>query len=692
LVKALPSAAEGLSVTVRATFDFVRFAGNSSDVAIVIDSLGTILAVSHSVSLLLGYASDDQVGRNVVEYVHPDELDLAVGLLAAAKEIAGQTASISVKVKHAAGHWVPFEVLPLNLLSTDGFIVLTGRDVSERHRLQRQTESDEKRFRALATSAPVAIFHIDLDGNCEFVNDRWTELSGQVFNDALGQGWISIIDRQDQLKLASIRDGLENSGMFSMSLHTKSGLLRSVVGRWTALFDEVDGRRTGYVGTIEDVTEQRALEALLMHQATHDSLTGLPIRVVLHEHLVHSLARAERGGHRVGAIFVDLDRFKVVNDSLGHEAGDRLLTAVASRMTSSLRATDIVGRFGGDEFVVIAEGKNDQWILELTARIQSIFVEPFELGIGQPYSCTASIGIALSVPGSTPETLMRDADAAMYRAKERGRGRAEQFDARMRERAVDRLALESDLRRAVSADELVVLYQPIVRSAGRSLTAVEALVRWNHPVRGLLSPEAFIGIAEETGLILPLGDWILERACRDLADADNVTLNVNLSARQFHDELLVDRITDLVGRTGFSPNRLRLEITESVLASNFDEAIGILGRLKSLGVSIAVDDFGTGYSSLNYLSKFPVDSLKIDRSFIQGLGSQSGDSHIVRTVIALAHALDLTATAEGVETEGQLAELCSLGCDFAQGYFFDKPVSLERLRSVWLSQEISPAP
>ncbi len=673
-------------------FEFVRFAGNASDVAVVIDATGVILAVSASAETLLGYAGHTVLGRNVIEFLHPDDLDRAAGLLAVAEEIAGQTRSVETKVLHAEGYWVPFEFLPRNMLATDGLIVLTGRDVADRRRLQARTEADEKRFRALATSAPIAIFHIDLDGNCEFVNDRWTHLSGQSFDEALGQGWISVVDRKDQLKFAAIRGNSERSGTMNLVLHTKPGLRRSVVGRWTALFDEDHGHKTGYVGTMEDVTEQLAMEALLMHQATHDALTGLPNRVIMNEHLTHGIARAERSGDRIGVIFVDLDRFKVVNDSLGHEAGDRLLAAVASRMTGSLRASDIVGRFGGDEFVVIAEGSDDTWVTELTARVQAIFAAPFELGIGQPYSCSASIGIAISVAGSTPETLMRDADAAMYRAKERGRGRAEQFDARMRERAIDRLALESDLRRALGRDELVLLYQPIVKSVGAHIYAVEALIRWNHPVRGLLSPEAFIGIAEETGLILPLGDWILERACTDLREAHDVVVNVNLSARQFRDERLVERVASTLASTGFDANRLVLEITESVLATDFEEAILILQRLKELGVSIAVDDFGTGYSSLSYLSRFPVDSLKIDRSFIQGLGSPSGDSHIVRTVIALAHALNITATGEGVESAGQLAELCSLGCDFVQGFHFDRPVSLDRLSSLWLNPERAAAP
>lgn len=664
---------------------FVRFAGNARDVSILIDAEGTILAATESVLPLLGYRLEETLGTNITGYVHVEDLTRAANLLADAPVLAGRTETVEVHVVHAGGHSVLFEFLPLNRLADDGVIVLTGRDITERKRLQDEAQASELQFKALAVSAPIAIFRLDRDARCEFVNERWTELTGQSLEDAVEFGWLSVVDHHDQLKFAEVRDGNESSGVLNISLHIANGSVRRVVGRWTELTNDA-GIRTGYVGTMEDVTEQMAMEALLMHQATHDSLTGLPNRVVLHEHLTHHLALCERTGERIAVIFIDLDRFKMVNDSLGHDVGDRLLEVVANRLRSALRTSDVVGRFGGDEFVVIASGESEHWIRELSARVQGVFSEPFALGTGAPYACTASVGIALSESGSSPETLMRDADVAMYRAKELGRGRVEQFDARLRIRAVERLALESDLRRAVENKELVVLYQPIVHSHGEELAGVEALVRWEHPTRGLLSPEAFIMIAEETGLILPIGDWILEQACSDLVRTPNVHLSVNLSSRQFNDGDLVHRVRTILQRVNFPASQLTLEITESVLASNFDDAVSILSGLKDLGIQIAVDDFGTGYSSLNYLSKFPVDSLKVDRSFTQGLGSASGDSEIVKSVIALAHALNLTTTAEGVETVGQLSALRSLGCDFSQGYYFDVPVSMAELRETWLDK------
>jgi diguanylate cyclase (GGDEF)-like protein/PAS domain S-box-containing protein len=666
-------------------YGFMRFAGNALDVGIVINASGTILAASQSASPLLGYPLDALVGRNVVDFILDRDIETASRLLSTAGEIAGTTRSVDIRILHHEGHWIPHEVLPLTLLATEGIIVLTCRNISERLRIQEERITEELRFRALAMSVPIAIFQLTNDGFCEFVNQRWTELTGQPMDEAAGAGWINVIDRTDQLKLVEVQSGTAATGVMDLRLHGHNGQHRSIIGRWSALFD-TEGQRTGFVGTMEDVTERKTLEERLVHQATHDALTGLPNRLILNEHLAYSLARAKRTHERVGVIFCDLDRFKIVNDSLGHETGDRLLKAVARRMSTALRETDVVGRFGGDEFVVLVSGPDESAIREAANRLQAIFAEPFDIGLGRPYASSGSIGIALSTPESTPETLLRDADVAMYRAKERGRGRAEEFDERLRARALDRLALMSDLPHALANNELVLLYQPILGTPACQIFSVEALVRWDHPTRGRLSPDVFIGLAEETGLILPIGDWILEHACRELLPVTGVMLNVNLSSLQVDDPGLVDRVAAALQRTGFPGSRLMLEITESVLMQNVEKTVETLRGLKALGVSIAVDDFGTGYSSLNYLSSFPIDSLKVDRSFIQGLGFHAeSDREIVRTVIALAHSLGLRATAEGVETDAQLAALRLLGCDFVQGFLFDEPVTLDVLCTNWIT-------
>jgi diguanylate cyclase (GGDEF)-like protein/PAS domain S-box-containing protein len=661
-----------------------RFAGNARDIVVAVDPQGVLVAASQSVQRILGYVVDDIVGTSMLRYLHPEDLTLAATLLADAPSLAGSTETVEVRVLHANGSAVPFEILPLNMLTTDGIVVMTGRDVTERHRLETERRATEERFQAVAKAAPVAIFRLDPSGQCEFINDCWTELCGQPVEDALGMGWIGVVARRDQNKLAALRDSDRDTGTVDLVLYDHRIQARhEVVGRWARLFDPT-GTNIGFVGTLEDVTERRALEARLSHQATHDPLTGLPNRVIINEHLRLQLLESLQSVERFAVVFCDLDRFKVVNDSLGHDTGDRLLISVAARLRAVLREGELVGRFGGDEFVVFAPVKDATASAELTERLRGVFEEGFDIGIGHPYPCTASMGVAVADVDSTPESLLRDADVAMYRAKEQGRGRSEEFDGRLRARALERLTLEADLPGAMRNDQLVVLYQSIVSVGTGKLHAVEALLRWDHPVRGRLSPEVFLSIAEEGGLILEIGEWVLQRACTDLLALEGVRLNVNLSARQVHDEHLVARVAKVLESTGFPGERLILEITESALLSNSAATLATMQQLKALGVSIAVDDFGTGYSSLTYLSKFPIDALKVDRSFVQGLGQTSSDGEIVRAVVALADALGLTTTAEGVETKGQLARVQDLGCDLAQGYLFDRPFATEELHALML--------
>ncbi|MDQ3757952.1 MAG: bifunctional diguanylate cyclase/phosphodiesterase, partial [Actinomycetota bacterium] len=393
----------------------------------------------------------------------------------------------------------------------------------------------------------------------------------------------------------------------------------------------------------------------------------------------------------LAVLFVDLDRFKVVNDGLGHAAGDELLVEVGRRLRDTIRPSDTVARFGGDEFVVLLdEVASEEHALDVAARIGDLFSVPFLLS-GREVSVSASVGVAVSTgrPGEDAETLVRDADAAMYRAKERGKARVEIFDDAIRMRAVRRLETEQALRRAVERGELELAYQPGVRIENGQVAAVEALARWRHPERGVISPMEFIPIAEETGLILRLGNWVLEQAValssrlQWASEPGHVmTVAVNLSARQLGDPGLVDRIRSLLRDHSLPPRGLSLEITESVLMEDAESARRMLSDLKDLGVYIAVDDFGTGYSSLAYLKRFPVDALKVDKSFVDGLGRESEDSAIVRAIVMLAQTLGLDTVAEGVETQQQLDELVPLGCVFAQGYHFARPMpagELERL-------------
>jgi diguanylate cyclase (GGDEF)-like protein/PAS domain S-box-containing protein len=444
---------------------------------------------------------------------------------------------------------------------------------------------------------------------------------------------------------------------------------------------------------LADALERHSADEALRHRVLHDSLTGLPNRLSFVDSLRDALRRSIASGSPVGILFLDLDHFKLINDSIGHHAGDDLLQAVAPRLRAHLRPGDIVARFGGDEFGILVDRLTDEDEAQAIAdRVAGAFSEPYSMG-GADHFVTASIGIAVARPtGREPvdaEMLIRDADAAMYRAKERGRGRCEVFDAEMRARAVRRLETERELRHALDRNELELHYQPVIALGSGEITGLEALVRWKHPKRGLLDPGEFVPIAEDSGLIEPIGRWVQETASRQALgwhelrpDQRPLDVAVNLSARQVAHRDLADAVREILARTGLDPVNLRLEVTESVLVEESANATATLEALSEIGVRLVLDDFGTGYSSLAYLNRFPFDALKIDRSFVEGLGVEQERTAIVEAVIGMARALSLDAIAEGVENEAQLSELRRLGCDFAQGHLFSRPLAPQKVTSL----------
>ncbi len=454
-----------------------------------------------------------------------------------------------------------------------------------------------------------------------------------------------------------------------------------------------------------EISERQRIEEKLIHDAFHDVLTGLPNRALFIDRLKIAINRFGRHTERQFAVFfIDLDRFKLINDSLGHLKGDSLLVGVARRLEGVLRSSDIVARLGGDEFMVLVEELKDPYDAFLLAQqIQEVLRQPFVID-GHDLFVSASIGIALSDTGYTrPEAIMRDADTAMYRAKAAGKARSEVFDKEMHTQGVKRLQLETELRWAIERDEFTIRYQPIINLDTLQIAGFEALVRWQHPERGLLEPEEFIAVAEETGMIVQIGQWVLRESCRQqqvwetkrrLRDLNSVplTMSINLSCKQFLQPDLVEQVEGALSEAGLPASCLKLEITESHVMQNTDLAIAMMNRLRALGIEFSLDDFGTGCSSLDHLHRLPVSFLKIDRSFVTRMQTNGENYEIIRTIIMLAHNFKMKVVAEGIETDWQLAQLRQMGSEFGQGYLFAQPETLEKVES-WLmaEKEISPA-
>jgi diguanylate cyclase (GGDEF)-like protein/PAS domain S-box-containing protein len=550
-------------------------------------------------------------------------------------------------------------------------------DITEQHRAERAVRASEERFRALVQHGSDVIAIIGHDGGVRYMSPSVERVLGRDPDWCSGQAAQAWIHPDDLAAAAgafeqALRDP-QARPVLEIRVQHRDGSWRVLEAMATGVVDVPEV--AGVVVNAHDVTERKQAEAALMHEALHDSLTGLPNRALFLDRLGQCLARSQRSGAATTVLFVDIDRFKVVNDSMGHFAGDKVLVAAAEAIRGVVRAADTVSRLGGDEFAICCEGVSRAGASALAERIAEALADPIVVD-GRTLYLTASIGITESRSNEdTPETMLRDADTAMYRAKERGRARCEVFDDVLRRRATDRLDLESGLRRAIAENELRLHYQPQFDLRTGEVVGAEALVRWQRPGSGLVAPDAFIPLAEETGLVVPLGAWVLRQACTEAVLLPG-PVSVNLSGRQLTDDGLLDVVAATLDATGCDPARLWLEITETVVMADAERNAEVLARLRDLGVRIAIDDLGTGYSSLAYLKRFPVDFLKIDRSFVDGLGTEADDSAIVAAIIDLAASLRLGVIAEGVETELQRDELRRLGCDVGQGYLWSPAVPL----------------
>lgn len=564
-----------------------------------------------------------------------------------------------------------------------------GRDISQ----QRRAEKDLRMAATVFEHSTSAILVTDPAGYIVQVNEAFTRITGYQSAEMLDQlPSMLTADRQQATQLDYILRQLNQRGSWEgeIWLKRRAGDHYPAWVGITAVHDE-EGDLVSYVCFFSDISERKASEQRIHRLAYYDALTQLPNRTLFQERLHTALQHAERREEWVVLMFLDLDRFKPINDSLGHAAGDRMLKDVAVRLADCVGDDDTVARMGGDEFTLLLSpctGRETALNRAITVaeQILSRLARPFVLE-GREFFVTASIGIALGPQdGHEPSQLMKNADTAMYHAKERGKNNFQFYQAEMNARALERLELESDLRHALEQREFVLYYQPQFSGDGKRLTGVEALLRWRHPERGLVPPGEFIPVLEELGLVVEVGDWVLREACRQLRAWHQRKMrlpkvSVNISARQFADGQLVQRISGILAESGLPPACLELELTESILMRDVAEAMEILANLKRLGLCIAVDDFGTGYSSLNYLKRFPIDVLKIDRSFVDGLPDGERDAQIARAIIAMSHSLNLAVIAEGVETHAQLDFLREHGCDEVQGFLFGRPMPADQLEA-----------
>ena len=567
--------------------------------------------------------------------------------------------------------------------------------VAERDKAFESLTASEERCSMLLRGASDGLWDWDLETNKMQFCAGWKAMLGYGEQGLQHRPdeWFNRVHPEDiervQSEIMSHLLGITPQFQCEHRVRRNDGAYRWMLSRGLAV---MDSNRHVYrmTGSLTDVTEQKQAEKNLLHNAFHDALTALPNRVLFLERLTNSLAKVKAGnGYSFGVLFLDLDRFKVVNDSLGHQIGDQLLIATARRLESCLRPGDIVARLGGDEFAVVLEHvRHVSDAIQAAERIREHLAMPFNLS-GHEVFISASIGIALNQTASEePDEILRNADTAMYRAKDHGRGCYELFDKGMHARNVALSQLEAGLRRALARDEFRVHYQPIISLETWRISGFEALVRWEHPELGYISPLKFIAVAEETGLIVPIGQWVLREACEQLRAWQEqfpsdppLSMSVNLSGRQLSQPDLIDRISQILSETGLDARSLKIEITESAIIENIDDAAMTLRRIKALGIRLSLDDFGTGYSSLSYLHRFPIDTLKIDRSFISRINLPK-NTEIVRTILTLAGNLGMDVVAEGVETRDQILQLTGMNCEYVQGYLLSKPIDGRAMRAL----------
>lgn len=656
------------------------------DFLIVLDRQGTIQRLNQAAQIRLEATDGSLLGRPFSQVLaYPEIADLI---------LTGTTSEIELVYQSTNGTLIP--VLLSSSLMCDRqsriqYIVCLAHDISEHQHTQAQLSALLSQLQGTLEATTDGILVTDLKCCVQRYNQRFIDMlelpKGVELIDVKNSLHYISVHFADTLgfecRIAEIMYDLDSESFDQLT--TRDGRVIERYSRPLWVGDRISGR----VWSCRDVTQRYQTESALRHNVLHDSLTGLPNRVMLQERISDAMQHRDADPkNQFALLFLDLDRFKIINDSLGHLIGDQLLVSFGQRIRDCIRTGDILARLGGDEFAILIDPLVDiNQAIEISERIQCLLEQPFMLQ-GQEVFISASIGITLGKEAQqTIEGILRDADTAMYCAKIAGKAQHAVFDQQMHEHVLQRMTLENDLRRALLRNELFVCYQPIVSLNNQSICGVEALIRWQHPEQGLISPAHFIPIAEDTGMIIAIGEWVLKEACKQLRQwqtysRQTLILCVNLSARQLMQADIVERVSQILEDCNIDPHYLKLEITESILAENPELATKKLLKLRELGIQIAIDDFGTGYSSLSYLHNFPINTLKIDRSFIEGLETDSDKLELVRAILTLVKSLGINAIAEGIETSEQLSSLLELSCQYGQGYLFSHPVDSSVIHSL----------
>lgn len=675
--------------------------GSMADALIVIDANATILKVNPATLRLLGYTEAELVGQSIA---------LAFGINQASQlqqlTHQGFIGMLETLFQSKDGRQIPVSFSSAAMQNAAGAceMVCVVRDITSQKQMEAALRESEARYALAAQGANDGLWDWDLRTANLYLSPRWKEMLGWQEHELESHldAWFGRVHPEDVSRLRRrLESHLEGTTAHFESEHRilhRNGSYRWMLSRGLAVRDG-SGIAYRIAGSQTDITERKLAEQQLLHGAFHDGLTGLPNRALFKDRLSRVMARANRHPDGLFAVLLlDLDRFKVINDSLGHVTGDQLLLMVATRLKQALQPTDTIARLGGDEFAILLDDRTmHQEIVDIASDLLKVISQPLDLD-GHQVSITASIGISLNASGyERPEEMLRDADIAMYRAKAQGKCCYQFFDSSMHIRAVTLLQLESDLRRALDRQEFCLCYQPIVSLATGLLLGFEALIRWKHQHYGWVSPNRFIPLAEETGLIVPLGLWVMQEACQQMRSwqqsygtAASLEISVNLSSKQILQPGFIEQVQEILQTTQLPGRALKLEITESIIFENAELANYRLLQLKSLGVRTALDDFGTGFSSLSYLYRLPIDTLKIDRSFIQKVEHDARKLELVRTIIALASNLNMGVVAEGVETAQQLSQLRALQCEAGQGYLFAKPLNQMEAEMLIRSHTIAP--